>query len=122
MKDYKRWAQHEITLLDSVYENKTYSIDDIVGMFPGRSYASVSQMARRRGLCRKRHWTTNDVQILEKHYPRCGTMIVPYLSKPRSRAGISGKAHREGIKTEGWYYTPEEDQVIIQMYPVLKGG
>jgi hypothetical protein len=112
-----RWTREETALLEVEFPHKPTPL--IVGLFPGRSITSIRTKAagiglsksekgrtsascyaqvKRRGLrSRRRAWTTQEIQYLQRMYPT-RTALQMAVELKRSQVTVRWQLHRYGIQ------------------------
>lgn len=121
------WTPDDDDRLRNIWEPGQPWSDDLLAQFPGRSKAAIQRRASHLGLTRKTEgapWTEEENAILRAHYPALGQGTITHLPGRTGKA-VKLQADRLGIiytgdgaKLAGPDWSPKEDQIIRDYYPV----
>lgn len=127
-KKRTHWSQEETEKLQRYYNRATR--EDLLKLFPDRSYDSILKKANKIGVAKKSTWTEADVKILRRMYPysTMKTLVETFESKSesaiRSKAKIlklkkdSGFDERKENKGRANSWSNYEDSILKTHFPI----
>ena len=120
---YSRWSETEIEILKKHYPEMG---GDVCKLLPGRSRYTCTSMANSLGIyytkfTNNKLWTSEEIEILKKHYPEMGGDVCKLLPNKDKKICMN-KANKLNIKHVTYIpnkWTNEEIEILKKHYPEI---
>lgn len=117
------WTIEEENILREYYPTEG---TDVCEKLPGRSRSSVERKAQKLGIRYQPnpdmngYWSAEEDAMLKQYYPIEGkSCTVRFQNK--TECVVLARAFKLGLKVIGTFWTPEEEKILMDNYPTMKG-